>query len=121
MKFRYKVRKIQDSERYSVQIQQYTGLRFFQWETVEEIELRSILWSLNDNMDYFVFHGVPASALYDELTKYSSMDEVIMKYILKEVLKDKKIKEHEDLCESLVDKFVLTNGWKTIEVEENEN
>lgn len=119
MKFRYKVDKVSKSDRYYIKIQKRNQSRFLPWEEVAYEELRTILWSLNDNIDYFAFHGVPASALYDELSKYSSMAEVVMEYIHQEILKDDKIQVHEALCENLIDKFVLTNGWKTIEVEEN--
>lgn len=128
MKFRYKVevRPVRhlDSTKYSIVIQEYTGSLFHKWITLETVELCDVLTELNpkDFNEYEVaYWNIPESIIYDELSKYNSMDEIVMKYIIKEALKNKKIKEHKKECWKLINKFVQPNKWRTIEIKENEN
>ena len=128
MKFRYKITSQYmshlDSTQYNITIQEYIGLRFHKWTTLETVDLCDVLTEISSELfnEYQVaYWSIPASVLYDELNKYNSMDEIVMKYIMKVALKHKKVNKQEKECWKLIDKFVQPNQWRTIEIKENEN
>jgi hypothetical protein len=81
-----------------------------------------MLYELNDNAfnGYTYLAFVPNTCIYEELKKYSSIEEVIMKYINNIVLPKYKEEKDNDNTYDLIGKFALTNEWKTIEVKEND-
>ena len=126
MKFRYKVYIKHDAyfgNRYYVKIQEHTGWLIFQWETVLDEALGYVLHKINPGTftGYSYVSEIPNKDIYDELKQYKSIEEIIMKYINQVILKDYQEKRNDEMCDELIGKFVLTNGWKTIEVEENED
>lgn len=127
MKFRYKVECnhncIFNCTRYDVKIQRFHKLFMFHWHTVDNVELRYILYRLNKNAfnDFTYLEYAPEEFIYNELSKYTSMDELIMKYVTNVVLEKFKEREKNKKCDDLICEFVLTDNWKTIEIKENEN
>ena len=126
MKLRYKIYEQYRSfegKLYYVKIQKYTGNRIFKWHTVCDNNLPYVLYKINHNAftDYTYLAFVPSTEIYEELTKYNSIEEIVMKYINNVVLKKEKKERDEDVSYDLIGKFVLTDGWKTIEVKESEN
>jgi hypothetical protein len=125
MIFRYKIWSHQDSfskyVEYNIIIQKHTS-SIFHWETVAEVELRSALNRIGELpfQEFNYFSDVPIALVYDELKKYKSMDEIIMKYITKIILKRIQKQNDEERYNDMISKFVLTKGWKTIEIKENE-
>lgn len=125
MRFRYKVyikRNAYTRNGYYVKIQEHTGWPIFQWETVLDEALGYVLHKINPGTftGYSYVFEIPNKDIYDELKQYKSVEEIIMKYIKNVILKDYQEKRNNDLCDDLIGKFVLTNGWNTIEIKENE-
>ena len=55
----------------------------------------------------------------DVLKQYKDIDEIVTKYIQKEIeVKDMENKQNKHADE--IDNLVVTNGWNTIEIKENE-
>ena len=125
MKFRYKVVKTFGGSycrSYNVSIQEYNDdSMLWKWRKVEtHIDLREMLWKLNDDAfgSTSFWHLVNENELYKALQQYSSIEEIIMKYIYQYVLKKRKyFKDKRDICD-LIDQFVLKDGWNTIEAKE---
>jgi hypothetical protein len=84
--------------------------------------LASVLYKINTSAfaDYTYLTFVPSTEIYEELMKYSSIEEIVMKYI-DLILKAEQKARNEDTSYDLIGKFVLTDDWKTIEVKENKD
>jgi hypothetical protein len=127
MKFRYRVTSrdpylyLSAYTEYNITIQEYTS-SIFHWKTVKIIELRQLLNKLHkDEFEEFeYYYSIPEAVVYDVLKKYNSMDEIIMKYITNVILKERRQAEDAKQNDNAIAKFVVTNGWKTIEIKENE-
>lgn len=126
MTFRYKVNSSYDKlwhyTKHDVKIQRYKNSRIFKWRTVADDELRYILYRLNKEAfkDFIYAQNIPEELIYNELIKYKSMDEVVMKYITDVVLEKFKAQEKNEQCNDMICKFVSTNDWKTIEIKESD-
>lgn len=124
MKFRYKVERnynySSNYATYDVKIQRHYKLF---WRTVDNIELRFILYRLNKNAfkDFTFLVKVPEEFIYNELSKYTSMGELVMKYVTSVVFERFKETKKNKNCDDLICEFVSTDNWKTIEIKENEN
>lgn len=125
MIFRYKVTSRENYylnyTEYNIKIQKHTS-SIFHWETVEDIELRQLLDKIHKDEfgEFHYYSSIPETAVYDVLKKYNSMDEIIMKYITDVILKNYRDQEKAKQVDKAIGKFVMTNGWKTIEIKENE-
>ena len=126
MKFRYKIyakHDVYDGNEYYVKIQKHTGWPIFQWEIILDEVLPCVLYRINHNAfnRYSSVRNIPNKNIYDELKQYKSVEEIIMKYINQVILPNYKEEQNDSTCYELIGKFVLTNGWKTIDVKENDN
>lgn len=129
MKFRYKVKaKYEDifySEliKYKVIIQQYNPYsRLFKWDTKCDEYLEQFVFELNPNefQDIEFTWAIKTDQVCRELQNYKSMDEAIMKYIKNVIIpRNENISKNEKTSKWIKD-FVLTKGWKTIEIKEDE-
>jgi len=124
MIFRYRIEFVNDfcgNEFYHVDIQKY-NLKFPHWKTAAKSSLRDIL--LEINADAFNNHKYLSCVKYEELLeeiqKYASIEDIITRYIMNVVIKHEKEINNEMSVKETIDKLVLTNGWKTIEVKEND-
>lgn len=124
MKFRYCVTSYRSTwsnyTEYNITIQEYTS-SIFHWKTIKIIELRQLLDKLHqDEFEKFNYYcSIPETVVYDVLKKYSSMDEIIMKYIIDVIFKARRKAEDAKKNDDAIAEFVLTKGWKTIEIKEN--
>lgn len=129
MIFRYKVKVSgaclwsNELKTYNVKIQEYRYYaKRFHWRTIANTDLVNLLRAINKDAFGKMFFAWEVSALQlcDELQKYNSMDEVVMEYIKNYILTNREKDELDVRCNDVVDKFVLTHGWNTIEIKENE-
>jgi len=126
MKFRYKVtphrEAFVDYIQYNIKIQKYNDTPIFHWATLETVELRQVLLELNIDAfgNFHYFSSISEKSVYDELSKYGSMDEIMIKYITNIILKRLQKEKTNQQCGNMIAEFVVTNGWKTIEIKENE-
>ena len=126
MKFRYKVKTkyefYPDIKRYKIIIQQYNPyLRLFKWETKCDGYLEQFVFELNPDefKDIEYTWEIKTKEIYRELQSYKSMDEAIMKYITDIVIPRDKNNIKKDQQDEWIRDFVLTKGWKTIEIKED--
>lgn len=125
MRFRYKVasrrKAFTNYTQYNITIQQYNNTPIFHWKTIAEVELRRVLFELDIHAfgDFNYWSSISEKSVYNELSKYSSMDEVMIKYITDIILKRLQKEDTNRQCDDMIAKFVLTKGWKTIEIKEN--
>ena len=127
MLYRYKITSDYDEfnefTKFNIRIQRYNKTHMLHWSNVERVELRQVLNKLNPcqfNV-YEYYSQIPTRAIYCELSKYQSMDELIMKYITNIVLPREEGQKCEQNYEDMIYDFVLTKKWKTIEIKENED
>lgn len=125
MIFKYKVVSYKSDwdvyRKHDIIICEHTS-RIFHWEKIEMIELRELLCELHkDEFKNFEYYSqIPEAIIYDVLKKYNSMDEIIMKYITDVILRKRRKADNIRQEENVIQEFVATNGWKTIEIKENE-
>ena len=130
MKFRYKVKaKYEDIfypelRKYKVIIQQYNPYsRLFKWDTKCDEYLEQFVFELNPD----AFKGIQytweikTKEIHRELQNYKSMDEAIMKYITDIIIPRDKNNIKKDQQNEWIENFVLTKGWKTIEINKEAN
>lgn len=125
MKFRYKVKtKYKDIfypelKKYKIIIQQYNPYsRLFKWDTKCDTYLEQFICELNPYMFKHVTYAweIKTIEVYRELNHYESMEEAIMKYITDIIIPRNKNNVEEDKQAEWIEDFVLTKGWKTIEI-----
>lgn len=127
MVFRYKIEKsceyiCNDIKliHYDVTIQKYNENNiFFKWETCKDTTLKAIT-ELLENEYCFVSYYNALQEITDTIAKYGSVDKMICEYIRKIIMRDIKSKNNMNSVEETLDNIVLTNGWNTIEIKENE-
>lgn len=128
MVFRYKVKtKYQDIfypklRKYKVIIQQYNPYsRLFKWDTKCDEYLEQFVFELNPDefKDIEYTWEIKTKEIYRELQSYKSMDEAIMKYITDIIIPRDKNNIKKDQQDEWIRDFVLTKGWKTIEIKED--
>lgn len=126
MIFRYKITPYCDFLQryyYRVQIQEYST-KFPHWrKVVHNVTIQEILYYINEcafkdktNLIYVSFEDI-----LEEIQKYDSIESIIMKYIIDVIMKQKKRECAEETVRDTLDKLIITKGWNTIEVKENNN
>lgn len=126
MLFRYKIDKSGEyygSMRlihYNVTIQRYNpNNMIFKWETCKGTSLKCITETLSKSYLFSAFeNALPEIA--ESISKYGGVDNMVIAYIRKVIMRDMKTKNEMTDAENLVDNLVLTNGWKAVEIKENE-
>lgn len=120
MQFRYKVTPDYFGSvnlYYRVKIQRYHKCYFGYWETIYNDSLQYLLKKINtyafDGYKYLC--NVSQEDLYNELQQYKSMNDIIMTYIHATIKTDKCKSKYTELIEQ----FVLTNKWVTLDIKEN--
>lgn len=124
MIFRYRITSrcgLDDGCYYSVKIQRYNA-KFPHWRTVVIKRLRNMLAELDSDAFNGETHlwSIDYDDLLKEIKKYNSVENIIMKYITDIIIKREKIMNVNSLAKEAIDKLVVTKGWKTIEIKENE-
>lgn len=126
MLFRYKIRTcVYDSiDRtlhgvgvgYIVTIQYYKpNAKLFKWR---HFNTRKLCCILND-IGHAEIHTATYSGLFNILKKYNDIGEIMFEYI-KSILAQHKYEQYQNDLSGEIDNLVLTDGWKTIEIKENE-
>lgn len=126
MIFRYKITPYCDFLQryyYRVQIQEYST-KFQHWrKVVHNVTIQKILYDINEyafkyktNLSYVSFEDI-----LEEVQKYDSIENIIMKYIIDVIMKQKKKECAEETFRDVLDKLIITKDWNTIEIKENEN
>lgn len=124
MIFRYKITPKYDEYyeyHYMVKIQKYNS-RFPHWRTICDEMLRKILSELNTEAfnEVDMLWSVTPTMLLRELERYDSVESVIMKYITDVIIKREEKNNADASAQETLEKLVITNGWKTIEIKEND-
>jgi hypothetical protein len=102
--------------RYYIEIQYLkTNAKLFKWRKFDSRRMCCMFESLGYN-EQLVYSVEDFKHILEEC---NGIDGMILKYIQKEIKKRKENDEKYKL-ENTTDEFVLTNGWHTIEVKENE-
>ena len=102
--------------RYNVNIQYLKpGAKLFKWRKFEDVRLCCILGQLGHEEERMY----TLEAFKNTIEQYKDINEIMFKYIKQETQKRNDKKEMNKL-ENEIDKLVLTNGWNTIEIKENE-
>ncbi len=126
MIFRYKITPYYDFFQrcyYRVKIQEYST-KFPHWrKVIYDVTIQEILYDINEcafkyktNLSYVSFEDI-----LEEIQKYDSIESIIMKYIIDVIMKQKKRECAEETVRDILDKLIITKGWNTIEVKENNN
>ena len=126
MLFRYKITEcVYDSfdrlhhgyaVRYGVKIQYLKpNAKIFKWRTFKDERLCCILDSLGhaEKGMYFLEN------FKQVLKQHKDMNEIMFKYI-KQEMQNRNITDEKIKLENEMDNLILTNGWNTIEIKENE-
>lgn len=102
--------------RYYVEIQYFNqDAKIFKWKKFADQRLCCILDALgHDEEEMYLMQDFE-----DVLKQYKDIDEIMSKYIQKEI-KDRDMESKHNQHEDEIDNFVVTNGWNTIEIKENE-
>jgi hypothetical protein len=127
MLFRYKIDKCNDHIcdgvnliHYNVKIQRYNENNiWFKWTTCTDTTLKCIVELLSQEYCFSPFENA-LQEIAETIAKYGNVDKTINEYICKIVIRDMKSKNNMNSVEQALDKTVLTNGWNTIEIKENE-
>jgi len=126
MLFRYKITKSREYFgnlaliHYNVEIQKYNkDNMIFKWQTHKETTLKSITEILSQDYCFSGFENALVE-ISDSISKYGGINNMVSEYIRKVIMRDMKIEDKMIDAEKLIDNIVLTNGWNTIEIKENE-
>lgn len=126
MLFRYKITKsyswIGDVclVHYNIKIQEYhKNAIIFKWETCLESTLKSITEELNYNYCFNEFENA-LQEIFKTISKYGCIDKMIGECIRRFIIRKRQIQDEMTNIEQSLDNIVLTNGWNTIEIKENE-
>jgi hypothetical protein len=91
----------------------------FKWQTHKETTLKSITEILSQDYCFSGFENALVE-ISDSISKYGGINNMVAEYIRKVIMRDMKIEDKMIDAEKLIDNIVLTNGWNTIEIKENE-
>jgi len=118
MLYRYKVEKEMGWGQREVTIQKYCpNTPIIKWHRVEKVPLRLMIKRLHtEEFQLYNWYEINDKMLCETLQEYKTMEELVMKYIMK--IRKQQIRQDDEM--NFIDAFVLTNGWNTIEVKENE-
>lgn len=127
MLFRYKITKrynyFYNDQRlihYDTKIQKYSPNNVaFKWKTCTDTTLKSIVEILSKEYCFFHFENA-LQEITETIAKYGSVDKMIYEYIRKIIIRDMQRDDKLVNIEKTLDNIVLTNGWNTIEIKENE-
>lgn len=106
---------------YRVQIQEYST-KFPHWrKVVHNVTIQEILYDINKCAFPYgtILSYVSFEDILEEIQKYDSIESIIMKYIVDVIMKQKKRECAEETVRDTLDKLIITKGWNTIEVKEN--
>lgn len=134
MIFRYKITPYYDFFQryyYRVKIQEYST-KFPHWrKVIYDVTIQEILYEINEWPFRYKIDPDRASKtdlnllsfkdILEEIQKYDSIESIIMKYIIDVIMKQKKRECAEETVRDTLDKLIITKGWNTIEVKENNN
>lgn len=123
MLFRYKVCKKKQRKYHLIKIQKYKpDASVFSWREFDTISLQYLLTYLNQTR-FCRGEDISEPDIYCELQRYNNMNDIVIKYI-QERIEDEKICEcisrEERKFGEYIDRFVLTNGWTSLEIKEKE-
>jgi hypothetical protein len=101
---------------YQVTIQYYKpSAKLFKWRHFDSHKLFYILNQLGHaKCDIYT-----NDRLFNVLQQYNCVGEIMLKYI-KKLMEDIKYEQNQHDIGDKIGNFVLTNGWNTIEIKENE-
>lgn len=126
MLFRYKITKSYEFiggtylVRYYTKIQKYNPNNIiFKWGTCKDTTLKSIVELLRDDCCFYGFYNA-LQEITETISKYDGVDKMLYAYIKRFIIRDMKEKDEMRTIEETLDNIVLTNGWSTIEIKENE-
>lgn len=134
MIFRYKITPYYDFFQryyYRVKIQEYST-KFPHWrKVIYDVTIQEILYEINewpfrykidpDHASKTDLNFLSFKDILEEIQKYDSIESIIMKYIIDVIMKQKKRECAEETVRDTLDKLIITKGWNTIEVKENNN
>jgi hypothetical protein len=91
----------------------------FKWETCSRTTLKSIAEVL---VHEYCFSGFESGLqeIAKTIDKYGNVNKMVCEYIKKVVIRDMKLEKDIHNIEKSIDNLVLTDGWNTIEIKENE-
>lgn len=102
--------------RYYVQIQYLkSGAKLFKWRKFDDTRFCCMLENLGHQEECLY----TLEAFKHVIEQYKGVDEIVLKYIKQEVQK-RNFKNEKNKLEKEMDNLILTNGWNTIEIKENE-
>jgi hypothetical protein len=126
MLFRYKITKSCEFigeiylVHYCTKIQKYNpNNNVFKWETCENTTLKVIVELLSSDYCFTVFDNA-LQEIAETISKYDGVDKMLYAYIKRFIIRAMKEKDEMYNTEETLDNIVLTNGWSTIEIKENE-
>lgn len=127
MLFRYKIEKSSEHIcdgvnliHYNVTIQRYNDNNiFFKWEMCKNTTLKVITESLVHDYCFTCYYNA-IQEITDTIYKYGGVDQMVCEYIRKIIIRDIRSKDDAVSAESSLDRLVLTDGWHTFEIKENE-
>ena len=101
---------------YRVTIQYYKpDAKLFKWRHFKSTKLNCVLNRLGHDDDSMINY----IGLSDVLHTYNNIGEIMLKYI-KKIMEDNNHEKMHKMIENQTDNLVLTTGWNTIEIKENE-
>lgn len=101
---------------YRVTIQHYkSDAKLFKWRHFKSSSLNCVLNRLGHDDDSMI----NSIGLANTLHNYNNIGEIMFKYI-KKIIAENDAKKLQKMTDDQIDNFVLTAGWNTIEVKENE-
>ena len=101
---------------YRVTIQYYNpSAKLFKWRYFKTTKLYNVLTKLK----HPTYKIETIDGLFDTLQQYNNIGEIMFKYI-KKIMEDNDYKQYQKDVEDKVGNLVITNGWNTIEIKENE-
>jgi hypothetical protein len=91
----------------------------FKWRTCASTTLKSIAEIL---VYEYCFSGFDngLQEIATTIDKYGSVGKMVDEYIRRIVIRDMRLENDMDNIEKSIDNLVLTDGWNTIEIKENE-
>ena len=101
---------------YRVVVQYYKpDAKLFKWKHFKSTKLNFVLNRLGHDDDSII----NSIGLSNVLHEYNNTGEIMFKYI-KQIIADNDAKKLQEMIDDQIDNLVLTTGWNTIEIKENE-
>lgn len=102
--------------RYNVEIQYFNQkAKALKWRLFADKRLCCILNELGHDENWVL----SVTDFEDVLKQYKDIEEIMVKYIKKEIVA-KDMEDQKNKHANEIDNLVVTNGWNTIEIKENE-